>query len=239
MAVFLLVHGSWHGAWCWERLRPRLEERGHHVRAIDLPAHGEDPTPAWRATAGGYSAAIRDAASACDDKPIVVGHSMGGLAITRAASDDPALFAELVYLCAFVPLGWIALPRLVRGDRESLVRTGLQARFRGAVIRSDRARSIFYGDCSDADAAWAIERLCPDPWVSVPGMLRRRRIGLPTTYIECTRDCAISIGLQRTMAARAGIHKTMTLETDHSPFLSAPAELAERLDDIARGRLGD
>ena len=55
MATFVLVHGSWHGAWCWEALTPRLKAQGHAVIAPDLPGHGSDGTPAWRVTLGRFS----------------------------------------------------------------------------------------------------------------------------------------------------------------------------------------
>lgn len=45
MTTFALVHGAWHGAWCWQRLTPELEERGHHVIAVDLPC--DDPEAAF------------------------------------------------------------------------------------------------------------------------------------------------------------------------------------------------
>jgi pimeloyl-ACP methyl ester carboxylesterase len=60
----LLVHGSWHGAWCWERVVPILEGRGLRVVAIDLPGHGNDRTPFYRITLGRYAATICNAASA-------------------------------------------------------------------------------------------------------------------------------------------------------------------------------
>ena len=50
MATFILVHGAWHGAWCWRRIEPLLRARGHQVLAPDLPGHGDDP-----AAVGGQS----------------------------------------------------------------------------------------------------------------------------------------------------------------------------------------
>ena len=233
MASFLLVHGSWHGAWCWDRLAPVLRERGHRADAIDLPGHGEDTTPAWRIKAADYSRAIRDAARSFDEAPILVGHSMGGLAVSQAAADEPDCFASLVYLCAFVPLPVATFLRLMSQDRETLVRTGIRPGPFAAGMRADRAPAIFYGDCDDDAVAWAIDRLCPDPIRPVLEMLGRRRIPLPSTYIECTRDRAIPVALQREMHRRGGFDRIETLESDHSPFLSQPETLASLLDRVA------
>ena len=45
MTQFLLVHGAFHGAWCWQKLVAELEKRGHRAKAIDLPGQGADQTP--------------------------------------------------------------------------------------------------------------------------------------------------------------------------------------------------
>ena len=76
MTGFLLIHGSWHGAWCWEDVAPILRAGGHDVVAPDLPSHGNDRTPAWRTTLEGYARAIHDAARGMKAPPVVVGHSI-------------------------------------------------------------------------------------------------------------------------------------------------------------------
>ena len=55
MATFLLIHGAWHGAWCWDRIAPLLRAAGHNVIAPDLPALGFDRTPWWRASLCTYA----------------------------------------------------------------------------------------------------------------------------------------------------------------------------------------
>jgi pimeloyl-ACP methyl ester carboxylesterase len=56
MSTFLLVHGAWHGAWCWSKLVPELEALGHKTIVFDLPSHGEDKTPAGDVTLDDYAA---------------------------------------------------------------------------------------------------------------------------------------------------------------------------------------
>lgn len=69
---FVLVHGAYHGAWCWDLLRPELERAGHQVTAIDMPV--SDP-----ASAGAeYARAVIDGADWAEPQ-ILVAHSMGGL----------------------------------------------------------------------------------------------------------------------------------------------------------------
>jgi pimeloyl-ACP methyl ester carboxylesterase len=68
MATFSLVHGAWHGGWCWDPVRAELEARGHVVHAPDLPC--EDVT-----------AGVAEYAAAVPAADIVVGHSLGGFTI--------------------------------------------------------------------------------------------------------------------------------------------------------------
>jgi pimeloyl-ACP methyl ester carboxylesterase len=238
VAAFLLIHGSWHGAWCWDRVAPLLCERGHEVAAVDLPAHGDDLEPHYRASLGGYARRVRTAASTLKEKPILVGHSMGRMAITQAALEAPHLFSALVYVCAFVPVAGESLFRLVRRDRQSRVLANTSFGLARVGFAERRAKGTFYEGCSDADADWAIGRLRPEPlWPLLQRVAGRNGVTLPRGYIECSRDRAISIERQREMALRASLERIVTMDSDHSPFLSASEELADHLHDMAE--LGD
>ena len=115
MATFLLIHGAWHGGWCWDRVVPLLRAAGHEVLAPDLPAHGDDRTAWWRASLGAYASRVCETARPAG-RVIAVGHSLGGLVITEAAAREPALFDALVYVCAFLPLRGESLMSLGRTD---------------------------------------------------------------------------------------------------------------------------
>lgn len=232
MASFLLIHGSWHGAWCWERMLPRLRDAGHEALAIDLPAHGEDRTPAWRVGLGRYARTIAAAAGPLSVPPILVGHSMGGMAITQAARSAPDRFAGLIYLCAFVPRTGDRVLALTRGD-VSVIPASTSVGFGRIHFRPERATEAFYGACTPEDAAWATARLRPDPAAPLLQALSGPDTRLPRAAIFCSEDRAISLDRQRSMAARAGVERTELLETDHSPFLSTPDALAETLDRLA------
>ncbi|MBW2373360.1 MAG: alpha/beta fold hydrolase, partial [Deltaproteobacteria bacterium] len=140
-----------------------------------------------------------------------------------------------VYLCAFVPLPGESLLQLARQDLSSRIPANARFRPTGVRIQPESAREIFYHGCSDADAAWATQLLRPDPLLPLLQKLRGRTLpDLPCGYIECTQDQAISLSRQRSMAGRVSIAATATLESDHSPFLSAPDELARSLDDMSQ-----
>jgi pimeloyl-ACP methyl ester carboxylesterase len=234
VSTYLLIHGSWHGAWCWERVVPILEGRDHRVVAIDLPGHGSDRTPFYRITMGRYAEAIRRAASAQGEPVLAVGHSMGGFALSRAAASSPELFSALVYLSAFVPAPGEHLIRLARRDRESLLSRCTAVRPPHLHLRPAWAKEAFYADCSDDDVAWATSRLRPDPLLPlVQRFPAHRDLTMPRVYIECAFDKAISLPRQRAMYRRFPFDRVISMDTDHSPFLSAPELLAEHLASVS------
>ncbi|HEX5066016.1 MAG TPA: alpha/beta fold hydrolase [Myxococcota bacterium] len=234
MAVFALVHGAWHGAWCFDRLVPALEAKGHRAVAFDLPGHGADPTPPGQVTLDDYVARVGEVLARQPEPAHLLGHSMGGVVITQAGERHAQHVRSLVYLAAFLPrqgesLGSVAMPSAVtphlRPDREA------------RVVHFDPAgaRDAFYLDCADADVAAASARLSPQPiapWAQAV-QVGARYAALPRHYVECTFDKAIPLAEQRRMhgATPCRVH---TLDAAHSPFYSMPERLAGVLDRIAR-----
>jgi pimeloyl-ACP methyl ester carboxylesterase len=121
MWTYVLIHGAWHGGWCWRKVVPLLEAKGHRALAPDLPGHGNDGTPAASVTLKSYADRICEIARAEPEQVILVGHSMGGIAITQAAENCPKKIGALVYLCAFLPRNCNRLMTWASQDRESMV----------------------------------------------------------------------------------------------------------------------
>src|SRR5262245_36973462 len=217
MSTFGLVHGSGHGAWCWERLTPRLAALGHHALAMDLPC--EDPA----AGALHYAEVVDRALPRADDL-ILVGHSLGGLTIPLVAARRPV--RRLVFLCALIPEFGRSLTDQIAANPELLHPDARSHRGRvtdpdGTVWLRDAAaaRGIFYHDCSTEDVNWAFARLPPKP--RSPGVSRAPWRAGP----RATGLCALPRGsshLTRRVAPRSarrlGI-EPIELDGGHSPFL--------------------
>lgn len=235
MADFLLIHGSCHGAWCWRETIPRLEALGHSARAIDLPSHGEDPTPAEEVTLDLYARAILDA---IDAPVILLGHSMGGYPITRAAQLSPEKVSRLVYLCAYVPRPGKSLAEMrMMAPRQPLLEA-IDRAPDGVTIsfNPEKATNKLFQDVDPALASWAVSMLCPQPvrpqeTAFDPG----EALSLPRSYVVCQDDNAIPAEWQEVMAADFAPQDVFRMPTSHSPFLSDPAGLARILDTIAKG----
>ncbi len=229
MSTFVMVHGAFHGAWCWDLLRPELERLGHDVVAMDLPI--EDPS------AGNvrYAEVVVEAIGDRDDV-IVVGHSLGGLTIPLVAAARPV--RRLVYLCAFVPLPGHPFSDLF-GDEGifpeipdgcgPIVDEGMMSWPAEGAIR------VLYPDCPPEVAAWAAGKLrrqsrAPHreicPLTALPAV--------PASVILCRDDMGIGPEWERRTARDRLGTVADELPGGHSPFLSRPGELAAMLDRIAR-----
>lgn len=234
MARFLLVHGAGHGAWCWRETVPVLQALGHDTAAIDLPSHGDDPTPVEQVTLDSYAKAIHDA---LDEPAIVVGHSMAGYPITLAAEQNPDRIQGLVYLCAYTPWPDATLTQMrLKAPYQPLLPAIQVSQDRTFwTFDTDQARDVLYHDCSDAQIAFATARLTAQAIQpsETPVPLTRNSQGLPRAYVICEQDGAIPPEFQVTMAARFKPENTYRLPTSHSPFFSAPKDLAAILHDFA------
>ena len=234
MATFVLVHGAFHGAWCWTKLVPELEGRGHRAVTFDLPGGGDDPTPIEQVTLDGYVSRVADVVSRQAEPVVLVGHSLGGMTITAAAERVPDRIRKLVYLCAFILRNGESLYSLLdpTAPVDSIPPKGSSWDIVFSPVPIEAAPKIFYNGCSEADVAYALARLRPQ--ANAP---RLRRVALtaerfgrvPRAYIETTDDQAVSLEMQRKMVANSPCQPVRSLATGHSPFFAAPAALADAL----------
>jgi len=237
MAYFVLIHGAWHGGWCWHKLVGELESRGHAVSAPDLPGHGEDRTPPAGVDVGRYADFVCERIDSLADEVVLGGHSLGGLTISQVAEQRPDRIRSLVYLAALIPTPG-ATPGARRGLTSEACLNALRLSEDGSVSLFDpeSVREVFYADCSDEDIAFARPRLCGEPAdvarsevkTSAPKWGR-----VPRDYIVCRQDQAIPASAQQALAEQSGCRNVYSLETSHSPFFSAPAALAQILEQIA------
>ena len=230
MSTYLLIHGSWHGAWCWDKVIPLLQAEGHTVFAPDLPGHGLDKTPVDNITLQSYCDCIGAVLARAGEPVVLVGHSMGGIAITQAAEFWPGKIQTLVYVTAFLPRHGQSLLDLGLQDRDSsLVPNLVIMEAEGySTVKPEAIREAFYADCSDEDAARAQSLLVPDPLapVATPLQISEDNYGrIPRSYIYCQQDKAIGLALQKQMVAASPCQQVFTLETGHSPFFADPEEL--------------
>lgn len=231
VATFGLVHGAYHGAWCWTELVPRLTSLGHSAVAVDLPT--EDP----EAGAQGYAETVVQALDGRDndDDVVLVGHSLAGLTIPVVATLRPV--QHLVYLCALVPRPGVSFNQVQAEEpvfsHYSPAVAAVGHLDGSASCPEERALELFYHDCEPDLAHWAARQLRrqhwrvlrePTPLTALPD--------LPATYIVCDADRAIDPAWSRATARHTLGVEPVELPGGHSPFLTQAARLAELLSSL-------
>lgn len=237
MSTFILVHGAWHGGWCWRHIAPLLRARGHQVHAPDLPGHGDDPAPAGAQTLDSYAARIGGLLDAFSGDVVLVGHSLGGLVISTVAEARPEKLRRLVYVTAFLPRDGDSLVSICSVDPDNPLNAATVRTPDGKCVTVDpeRVREIFYADCPADDVEFARARLGPEPLAVMfqSVQVTPERFGrVPRAFIHCSQDVALPRFVQEQMVAASPCPTVLTLPTGHSPFFAAPERLAAQLDSL-------
>jgi pimeloyl-ACP methyl ester carboxylesterase len=225
-STVVLVHGGWHGSWCWAQVVPLLDRRGVPVRTIDLPSIDADPDD--RSALSGDAAAVAALLDDLKGPALLCGHSYGGMVITQAAAGRQDV-ARLVYLCAFMPDAGESLLSII-GARAPWIVAHEDGRW---LPDLEQAATTFYSDCDAATQRASTARLRPMPTAPVEEPVSSAAWrDIPSTYVVCTQDMAIPVEWQRErFAPRAD--EVVELDASHSPFFSQPSALADLLAERA------
>lgn len=217
MSTIVLVHGAFHGGWCFEPLLPELAARGIDAVVPELPLTSLDAD----------AAAVTRVLDGVDGKVTLLGHSYGGAVVT-VAGNHPAV-ERLVYLAAMAPdTGETASGGPVQIGQIML--DGLRPADDGLLeVDPALAPQIFYPDVApDVAAAFAAKLRAGAAGGGDDLVQRAAWREKPTTYIVCDADPILLPESQRALAERMGA-AVVEMPGDHSPFLARPAELAELL----------
>ena len=222
MITFGLVHGAWHGAWCWDLVAAELRERGYGAVAVDLPC--DDPA----AGAEAYARVVLDALAGAEDV-VLVGHSLGGLTIPVVAQERRV--RAMVFVAGLLPVvgssfddGYSAEPhRLMPGLGAGQV----SYQDGSSAWQPQAAIALMYPDAPPDRAEWAAARLRRQCWrVAQEVTPLRAWPAVPVTVIACGADAVVNPDwVRRSARVRLGV-EAVVLGGDHSPFLGRPAELA-------------
>ena len=230
----VLVHGAWHGAWCWATLQSELDARGVASHAIDLPGHGNSILPL-----GGLHDHAAHLSATLDhldlDDAVLVGHSYGGAVITQAAIGRSDL-AHLVYIAAFALDDGESVNSALRSFERQRVAlsAAVQVLDDGTTtLDPTAAATALYGRCPAPAVDAALARLSPQAAATMTETITGSpRTEIASSYLRCLRDEAVHPAHQAVMAARCDVQ--IDVDTDHSPFLSATTTVADHIERIVR-----
>ncbi|KAE7999819.1 hypothetical protein FH972_004214 [Carpinus fangiana] len=251
---FVLVHGACHGAWCWHKLKPRLESAGHLVTALDLAASGINMKAIRDVhTLHDYTQPLLDLLASLppNQKVVLVGHSLGGLNLALATDKYPEKVAVGVFVTAFMPdtthkPSYVLDQYLERTPADNWLDTQFSSY--GSV--NEPLTSMFFGPkflssklyqlspIEDFELAKTLVRpasLFREDLSKAKNFSNEGYGSVLRVYVVCDEDLGISEEFQRWMIENSGTKDVMEIKgADHMPMLSKPQELCHCLLEIAR-----
>ena len=246
MATFVLVHGGWHGGWCWQKVIPFLEAAGHEVYAPTLTGLAERASELSPDV--GLDTHIQDIVGLLEEKNlhgvILVGHSYSAMVITGVVDQVPERIAHLVYLDTFVPRDGESMadiaPMVIR-----LLRKQAQAHGDGWRVDPQQKRPFgvkgIYGVTIEPDLSWVRSKVTPQPLKTFEQPLHLKNPAIvsakPRTHIDCTGG-GFFFSLMRHILARRALPpreagwRLRQLPTGHDAMITMPRELADVLLEV-------
>jgi pimeloyl-ACP methyl ester carboxylesterase len=242
MANFVLVHGAWHGGWCWQRVSSLLQQQGHRVHAVTLTGLGERAhllSPAIT-----LDTHIDDVISAIEVEElhdvVLAVHSYAGMIGTAVADRIGKHLKHLVYVDAVIPKPGESWSSTQSAATQQQRLSAAQATTRFSFPPPDP--EVF--GLLDADHAWVKRRQTPHPGNTYQAPLSfdvKRVAAIPRTFVNCTQPALGTIEPSRLRAKDARFwdgawlpnSKIIEIKTGHDPMISEPAALAKILLDCA------
>jgi pimeloyl-ACP methyl ester carboxylesterase len=240
MANFVLVHGAWHGGWCWRRVVDALQAQGHRAHAVTLTGVGERAhLMSSLITLETHIADVASAIEAEELQDVVLAvHSYAGLIGTAIADRMPQRLRHLVYVDAVVPKpgeSWSS-------THASATREARLAAAQASADYSFPAPDPAVFGLAAEDHAWVQRRQTPHPGHTYQAPLQfdpKRVAAVPRTFIDCVQPRLGTIDSIRPRVRDAnfwdgawsggGGIRVVELKTGHDPMVSAPAELTRLL----------
>ena len=240
--TFLLVHGAWHGAWCWKYLQHQLSEMGHASHALTLTGLAE--TAHLLTKEVGLDTHIQDVLDYVQDKQldnfVLVGHSYGGMVISGAAEKISSKIKGLVYLDAIVPQ-----------DNDSLFSSGMPDNLEmiaqieqsvrgmsqdGLTIPPPPAVGLGIPESDTENLAWVNQLLTPHPlktWLDTVSIQNPEAQKLSKAFVHCTNpQLESNIGAIAQRLKNDEQWTFIEMDTGHNAMVTQPVELAQLLNDM-------
>ncbi len=233
MKHYILLHGSWHGAWCWYKIAPKLKAAGHSVSVPDLPGRGRNPARPIMVGLDNMARSLKPLL-AKDKKTTIVVHSRYGIVASRLAELFPDRIERTIYLASFMIPSGKSVVDYFRADTGSLLRPGFELNKLAMWdwLKPEVYHEGLYHDCNEDDNMLAHMLLCKEPFRPAITKLKLTddRYGqVPRAYIRLTEDRAVTPRIQDKVLNETKVERVESISASHSAYFSKPEELTERI----------
>jgi pimeloyl-ACP methyl ester carboxylesterase len=237
--TFVLVHGAWHGAWCWAAVINQLERLGDRAWAVDLPGHGMNRADRAKVTLESY---VKSVAASIEERGlsdvVLAGHSLGGLTIPGVAARIPSRIKRVVWVTALVAL-----------DGQPIIDPATSALAAAAGSQPERSLTMdlmgkefldgIFNDVPPPLKDYVMSALCPQPLAPLftpVAMAPYFATGIPSSFIVCENDRAPVPGAPNWHPHFSSRLRNPTLKfikSGHEVMFTHPIECAQALHDLA------
>lgn len=229
---FVLIHGAWHGGWCWEGVVKNLEEAGHQAAAPTMPGHGPDEDRSGIVFKDYVEALVR----ILKDQPgpvVLVGHSSAGFMIQAGAPSVPDKIERMIFHNAFILPDGAAQFDLVPPEVAQGMTAAAKASPDDCVpVDQDFVRGVLMaGDPPEVQEA-LLARLVPQPLALFTTKVKTgpfEALDVPKTVLFCRDDPSLPPGAYLGMAQNLGQHELLEIEGGHETLFVRPQKIAEAL----------
>ncbi len=234
--TFVLVHGAWHGGWCWSRVADRLRGAGHRVFTPTQTGLGERKHLLSKdITLDTFTRDIVNVIEAEELNNIVlVGHSFGGLAISGVADAMPERIRHLVYLDSLMVEGGKSPFDSLPADVVAARRKAAEETSGGLSLPNPPPSAFGVSDAKDTE--WVKRRLTPHPlgtYTSPQNIKGPVGNNLPRTYIHCTNPSYAALQHSRDWVKAQQGWRWAEIATGHDAMVMAPEELTRMLIGVS------
>ncbi|NNE38662.1 MAG: alpha/beta fold hydrolase [Gammaproteobacteria bacterium] len=236
MRTFVLLHGAWHGPWCWKKLTPLLTSKGHTVLTPELPWTYNDKIKNQQFNFYTTANSLSELINCLDGQITLVAHSLGGVITSLISANIPEKVSRAVYISGFIPQTGQSINDLDQLMSESIIASNMRVdeKKRALIVSEDFLKEGFYQDCSEVEYKFAKSWIGPQLASTFLAPIQYDAESLSKVnkiYIECLNDRAVPISAQRVMQKNIVIEKVMKVDSGHSPFFSIPQKLANILNN--------
>ncbi|MBN1630180.1 MAG: alpha/beta fold hydrolase [Thermoleophilia bacterium] len=229
---FVLIHGAWHGGWCWDGVIAELEKAGHTAEAPTMPGHSPDDD---RSTIefDDYVQAIVDVMQRQPEPAVLVGHSSAGFLLMSAAPKVPDKIAQLIFLNAFIlPDNTCQFDLVPPEAAEGMTAAAMASPDRSVPVIEDFVRGALMAtepvEMQDA----LLERLVPQPLALFTTKIDAapfQSVTIPKAVVFCKEDASLPPGAFVGMVQSLGEHRFIEIDGSHEALFTNPAVVASGL----------
>jgi pimeloyl-ACP methyl ester carboxylesterase len=240
--TLVLVHGAWHGGWCWAAFISQLQKLGHRAIAVDLPGHGASVVSRSEATLTGY---IETVAGIIENhglnNVILAGHSLGGMTISGVVQKIPRRIRRVIYVSAIVPhdgesaIGTLPNCAAIARAMEPLRSSPDPS----SPVNEEIFRTQYIQDGSRELQDFVLAALVPEPVAPMLEPISMKDFytcGEPQSFLVCEDDISRGPGhWHPNFSSRLHNPTLRFVKSGHEVMFTAPVQCARALHELAAG----